>query len=344
MLNRFFNDKSSEENFSSLKNGVLEQNGKVSGREARQFIHHALYEFGEEDGKAKLTELPLDVRLNLYRAIAQGDLISNRFFQIAYADKAKNLDALGISMGLFDKDFAPRQAEVVRDFLSSDNKENLEKKWQEESHFGTFQEAMKQGFQGSLSATNQKVLCEFIVQTYAEHAGLGRVKVDFFSQDADENGKRTEGGIRRAIPSENADFVLSMNEKSFGYGEDFLGRLNTVMHELEHGRQFKLVDKLEGGEIKEADPDYQDAQIYAIGLGDKGHIINGNKDFEFYKKQPHEVGARWVGAFAAHKMLMEYGEQSSFNADLSMNRSKPNGFDKQLDRLIKDSGHLFGMA
>jgi hypothetical protein len=84
---------------------------------------------------------------------------------------------------------------------------------------------------------------------------------------------------------------------------DFEKAIDLAFHENSHNYQNELVKKLENGTLDKNDPAYEQAQLFEINDGPQAYV-DGDEDFDVYKKQPLEEHAHLNGPQTA-KVFMK---------------------------------------
>ena len=259
-----------------LTSHIFKKEGKVSSTAARKFLNNLHYEGLE---KQALHCPNPEVKINLYEAIASD----------AQNDNTRNLNALNEEMGLTEEFYA-KNAQSVDTFLSDTDR--LETAWK--VRYGeqtSYSKVMKKIVNNDPSITNKETvaLLEFINEEYSQHCGIEVSKLNFFEGDPNSLGYQREGEI-------------GINLSSPLFKEDPKQLLNTLFHEVDHGKQCKMGQDYRDGMIERGHPDYMTARVFAANLkSNNGYIQPQNLlGHQAYKTQPAEVAARYSGERAVH--------------------------------------------
>ncbi|MBK6895540.1 MAG: hypothetical protein IPH06_02980 [Alphaproteobacteria bacterium] len=279
---------------------VESRNGILSGREAMNFVNKVLYSYQDvETGRQALADLSLETRLNLYDAIAndkQYEFHGIIPVEVDIPGRVEALDALGLSKGAFTKELVISQEREVDAFFSADNEGNLQRQWEEAGYGYRFKDILKEGVHNRLDSNQQKAVLAFIIDSYSRQLGVKRSGDIVFSENSPNSSVH--------LTSSGEEF-LGMEVGMQGGRDSFLNSIDSVMHELEHMRQATLAARYAKGEISRTDPRYLEARLYAASTSVRGFYISPDEGgFQAYQAQPIEVGARWVGAYAASRVAI----------------------------------------
>lgn len=300
----------------------------MRAQDARSFINNIYY--GGFSGVAgddaivqaarerNLEALPLELKLDLYEAIANdaGPGEGNVHY----------LDALNKEMDL-TKDFYLDQTKEAEQFFGETNRFNLENNWAQLGSGISFSEALHQQIHSGsgLESPSAQILAKFIIKEYAKFTGNKCPEINFVNEAPNSCGAT-------GTKSDGTEFI-NLNVNAEAFKGNFLAAVDTQLHEFKHIQQKQLAEKYLAGEIKEGDPNYITARVFAANLKTKSGYITPppfhdrmtkeeveryKQGFKAYEDQPAEIDARTFGQAAAHAAYETYGKnppKHGFNAD-----------------------------
>lgn len=264
------------------------QNGEVTPDEARRFLNHVYYGSYRKDDVCGFGDLPVEMRLNLYKSVASDTHPANPIY----------LDALNQEMSL-TKRFYEVQSRKVDDFFCPAKQAELQRRWQSEGHKGSFQQAMQQACQHPETTTPERKLelLGFISSSYAAHLGRKPARFTGFS-----DGPGSIGGYQYKTDT------LAVNVHSVSFQKDFLTMVDAVIHENQHREQHRKVDEMKAGVIGPGHPDYIAAKVFEANFANNGYLPPNNlAGHEAYERQVVEKDARFAGEKAAILAAGLYG-------------------------------------
>jgi hypothetical protein len=281
------------ENPEALARRVLGAGGRTDADSARRLLTNIFYgaiNFANPLGQEGISALPLGVKLNLYESIAREGHPQNHQY----------LDALNQEMGL-TQSFYSRQAADVVTFL---NRPSLDLSYAFRHMGTTFSSAMTRAISGQATECERRELLAYLANAYGRHLGLTPPpRIQFVHADPNLQGQ--------FIPDNSGGGgVVQINLDSTGFKTDFSRSLNTLFHELQHGKQFALVADLQAGRVTEIHPDYVAARVFAANLSNFGYI-SASTDHGAYERQTAEVDARNAGELAQQLIIERYGSRAS---------------------------------
>ena len=104
------------------------------------------------------------------------------------------------------------------------------------------------------------------------------------------------------------DGKLHVNMDKDAMSSTLPGALSIAAHENTHHYQQDLVNRLNNGQLKEGDPEYAQAKMFAVNNAPHGYI-DPAEGLNSYKQQPVERDAWNNGARTSRKILNGLGGQ-----------------------------------
>lgn len=99
------------------------------------------------------------------------------------------------------------------------------------------------------------------------------------------------------------DGKLHINMDPASSVQTFQTAVDLALHENAHNWQAHLVKDLVSGTLKESDPNYQQALMFAVNALNPGGYVKGEEDMAAYQKQPMEEHSWLTGPETAKKIL-----------------------------------------
>jgi hypothetical protein len=234
----------------------LEGEGLVKSQEAMKAVNSTTAE--------DLKKLPTAKKIELLAGLRRGDdsTLAARKEAIAKLYVATDLDDQFLK-GKDGKGGDNAKRQLVMEGLKNDAIKNAARNWNDNS-LG----------QDELRAMREKT----ILSALEIQCGILKIKpmptVKFFSQPSANVSADKKVGTAGYFDSRDGNIYLNDESASF---KDFDTVLDTVIHENTHNYQHKLVEKLEAGEIKEGDEEYEQALLFQLNGGDGHFEGNGDK-------------------------------------------------------------------
>ena len=159
------------------------------------------------------------------------------------------------------------------------------------------------------------IVCRSGAGAVAEIAAAGKPSVLVpFPFAADDHQRRNAEAFERAgaarvvadreMTGEKLFALIAelANDSGANFNEDFDDSLDTIIHENTHNYQHKLVARLEAGEIRPTDPEYNQAVLFQLNFA--GYLESTDEGHEAYAKQPVEMHA-WLAGGEAHRLFLD---------------------------------------
>lgn len=285
---------------------VVKNDGVVPAAKARQFVDDFLKGAFTRDSrindprtKQDLSALGFDALIHLYEAIASEKTKGMSIF----------LQAINKALDL-GKNFYEKRVEPISEFFADKNKAWLEKKWLDAKQDGQIG-AKESGFADSIAefmalpevTTKDEVMrrvaaLQFICNAYSDFIGETRVDVKLFN--ADPNFR----GFHANQPSGE---IIGINLQLMN---SFQTAIGVLMHERQHASQDRLAEALKAGKIKDGDPDYLAARIFAANRGKNGYISPEAKAGHWgYRYQPLELDAHNAGYLSEYLVFKNFAKK-----------------------------------
>ena len=152
----------------------------------------------------------------------------------------------------------------------------------------------------TLSADDKVKALKKVVAAQSKEYGVTPPEIEQYDKDpytAPDGSTHVENG--NFDPS---DGKLHLNTHAGSKMSNFNRALDLVLHENGHNYQRKLIKDLKDGKIKEGDPEYTEATVFAANDGGSGYV-QPDEDYNTYKAQPKENHSRTIGAETSKKIL-----------------------------------------
>lgn len=99
------------------------------------------------------------------------------------------------------------------------------------------------------------------------------------------------------------DGKLRVNMDPASSVHTFQTAVDLALHEVAHKWQLQLVKDLQAGKLKESDPNYKQALMFAVNALQPGGYVEGSEDEAAYRRQPLENHAAKTGSETARKIM-----------------------------------------
>lgn len=274
---------------------IFNQGGQTDSTSARRVVNHYLYNelsfINTQTGEIGLAALPLETRAELYKSIAS-DRDSND------ARDVVRMGALAEAMKL-DAAFYERRLESLQNYWTK--LPELEKKWEAKhglSHGTGLVGVLSKLYADSpdLSQAQKEDVVRFLAETNAEHRGVSKPEVVFYTGAANDCGWHKDG-------------TIGVNTASTWFLRTPSKLVNTILHETNHHADHKLVDDYRAGKVTRDNPDYAPAVILDANFSHDGRgyfrADNPVGHWVYEKLNSSETSSNFVGEAG-----MELGRQA----------------------------------